>query len=107
MHRNHARFSYPASIFYSLAFADLVLISVRMIGLFVPRNLHLLYRVIALPDDVRMRFEELAASFEYEHGHQREDAEVQALTVVRLLGPGLEFYATIEGKRLQDLIACY
>jgi len=31
-----------------------------MIGIFVPRNLNLLYRVIEMPNDKRMRFEEHA-----------------------------------------------
>jgi len=38
-----------------------------MIGLFVPLNLNLLYRVIEINNERRIRFEELAATFEYEH----------------------------------------
>jgi len=75
-----------------------------MIGLFVPRNLNLLYRVIALPSDARMRFEEFAATFEYEQGWKREDAEAHALTVIGLTGPAFDYAGTIDGRCLRDVL---
>lgn len=54
-----------------------------MIGLFVPRNLRLLYAYLRLDNEGQLRFFEIASFLEYHQGLEREQAEEFAIAALR------------------------